>query len=381
MPIRTTRADPLDDVAQAGSILKRRYGLAAEFENDYQQRYRGLMTRRLLAPVVLGAASVLALAGCAGTTTQTDAAAPADGVVTVVASTDVYGSIAEAVGGDLVDVQSIITSPSQDPHEYEASAQDQLTLKNAGLVIENGAGYDSFMESLIEASGTTAPVITAVEYNHDYPGAEGHDDGAGAEPSASADDHDHAEGEAHAEGDGHDHVEGFNEHVWYDPHTVEDLAAAIAQQLGELAPDHVADFNANAEAFTQQIEGLEDSLGQIETKDAAAKVFVTEPVPVYLIEAAGLDNATPNEFSEAVEEGQDVPPATLLESLQLIESGAVRVMIVNPQTGGAETTQVEDAAKAKGIPVIEFTETLPEGQTYISWMQSNITALSDALTA
>ncbi len=127
------------------------------------------MTRRILAPVVLGAVSVLALAGCAGTSTSTGATGNADGKVTVVASTDVYGSIAEAVGGDFVDVQSIITSPSQDPHEYEASAQDQLTLKNAGLVIENGAGYDAFMESLIEASGTTAPVITAVEFNHDYP--------------------------------------------------------------------------------------------------------------------------------------------------------------------------------------------------------------------
>lgn len=335
------------------------------------------MTRRLLAPVVLGAVSVLALAGCAGTTASSGSTADADGKVTVVASTDVYGSIAEAVGGDFVDVQSIITSPSQDPHEYEASAQDQLTLKNAGLVIENGAGYDSFMESLIEASGTTAPVLTAVEYNHDYPGAEGHDDSETPEPAESADDHDHA----HDEGDGHDHIEGFNEHVWYDPHTIEDLTAAIAEQLGELAPDHAADFTANADAFTQQIAGLEDSLGQIEATDAGAKVFVTEPVPVYLIEAAGLDNATPNEFSESVEEGQDVPPATLLESLQLIDSGEIRLMIVNPQTGGAETTQVEDAAKAKNIPVIEFTETLPEGQTYISWMQSNISALSDALAA
>lgn len=347
----------------------------SDFENDYQQRYDVRMTRRLLAPVVLGAASVLALAGCAGTTTSTGSTADSGGKVTVVASTDVYGSIAEAVGGDFVDVQSIITSPSQDPHEYEASAQDQLTLKNAGLVIENGAGYDAFMESLIEASGTNAPVLTAVEYNHDYPGAEGHDDGASPEPSESADDH------AHDEGDGHDHIEGFNEHVWYDPHTIEDLTAAIAEELGQLAPDHAADFTANADAFTQQIAGLEDSLAQIEAKDAGAKVFVTEPVPVYLIEAAGLDNATPNEFSEAVEEGQDVPPATLLESLQLVDSGQISVMIVNPQTGGAETTQVEDEAKAKNIPVIEFTETLPEGQTYISWMQSNISALSDALAA
>jgi zinc/manganese transport system substrate-binding protein len=338
------------------------------------------MTRRILAPVVLGAASVLALAGCAGGAPASTASGVADdGKVAVVASTDVYGSIAEAVGGDFVDVTSIITSPTQDPHEYEASAQDQLTLKNAGLVIENGAGYDSFMEALVEASGTSAPVITAVDYNHDYPGAESHDEAHSDEstPAATeaADDHDHAEGE------GHDHIEGFNEHVWYDPHTVEDLAAAIASELGELAPDHVADFNANAEAFTQQIAGLEDSLGQIEAKDAGAKIFVTEPVPVYLTTAAGLDNATPNEFSESVEEGQDVPPATLLESLQLLDSGEIRVMIVNPQTGGAEVTQVQDEAKAKNIPVIEFTETLPEGQTYISWMQSNITALSDALAA
>ena len=337
------------------------------------------MTRRLLAPLVLGAASVLALAGCAGGPPASSSTAGADGTVAVVASTDVYGSIAESIGGDFVTVTSIIPSPTQDPHEYEASAQDQLTLKGAQLVIENGAGYDSFMESLIDASGSDAEVLTAVEYNHDYPGAESHDDAhadeASASPSESTDDHDHAEG------DGHDHIEGFNEHVWYDPHTVEDLAKAIAEHLGELAPDHAADFTANADAFVQEIAGLEDSLGQIEAKDAGAKVFVTEPVPVYLIEAAGLTNATPNEFSESVEEGQDVPPATLLESLQLIDSGEISLMIVNPQTGGAETTQVMDEAEAKGIPVLEFTETLPEGQTYLSWMQSNITALSDALAA
>lgn len=330
------------------------------------------MTRRILAPVVLGAVSVLALAGCAGGTASS---APSDssGKVKVVASTDVYGSIAAAVGGDYVDVASIITSPSQDPHEYEASAQDQLTLKNAGLVIENGAGYDAFMESLIQASGTSAPVLTAVEYNHDYPGAAAHSDDATPAPSESADDH--------AGDDGHAHIEGFNEHVWYDPHTIEDLTAAIADQLGTLEPDHAGDFTANAEAFSQQIAGLEDSLDAIKAKDAGKKIFVTEPVPVYLTTAAGLDNATPNEFSEAVEEGQDVPPATLLESLQLLDSGQIGVMIVNPQTGGAEVTQVQNEAKAKNIPVIEFTETLPEGQTYISWMQSNITALSDALAA
>ena len=331
--------------------------------------------RRLLPTIALSAVAALALAGCAGGSTP---ASSGDGRLQVVASTDVYGQIAEEIGGDAIDVTSIITSASQDPHSFEATAQDQLAVSRADLIIENGGGYDSFMESLVESSDSSAHVITAAEYSHDWPDNEGHSD--------EGDDHDHAEESAHAEDDdsanehaGHDHIEGFNEHVWYDPHTIEHVAEAIAGELSELAPDDSATFEANAAEFVGQIAALESSLAEIEASDGGAGVFVTEPVPVYLTTAAGLDNLTPEAFSEAVEEGQDVPPATLLESLDLIESGSVRVLIANSQTGGAETTQVIDAAEAKGIPVLEFSETLPEGQTYISWMQQNIEALSGAL--
>ena len=96
------------------------------------------MTRRILAPLALAAASVLALAGCAGSAGP--AATSDDGKLQVVASTNVYGDIASAIGGDLLDVQSIITSFAQDPHSYEASARDQLTVSRAGLLIENGGG-------------------------------------------------------------------------------------------------------------------------------------------------------------------------------------------------------------------------------------------------
>ncbi|WP_354003027.1 metal ABC transporter solute-binding protein, Zn/Mn family [Microbacterium elymi] len=69
-------------------------------------------------------ASTAALfAGCSG---PTAADGSGDGRIAVVASTNVYGSIAEAVGGDRVDVTSIIDSFALDPHEYEASARDQL---------------------------------------------------------------------------------------------------------------------------------------------------------------------------------------------------------------------------------------------------------------
>ncbi len=321
--------------------------------------------RRLTTVLGLAAASALLLAGCGGTAPD----AEADGRIAVVASTNVYGQLAEQIGGDLVDVTSIVDKASQDPHSFEPSARDQLVVSKADLVIENGGGYDAFVDALIESSGSDAPVVTAVEYSHDWPENEGHSDDA-----AEAEDH------AHDHGD-HEHVEGFNEHVWYDPHTIAHVAEAIAQELGELSPENAATFTANAEAFGAEVEGLEASLDEIAASHAGEKVFVTEPVPVYLIEAAGLENATPEAFSEAVEEGQDVAPATLLESLALLRDGGVSVVITNVQTGGAETQEIVDEADGRGIPVIAFSETLPKGETYISWMQANIEALSAALDA
>lgn len=330
---------------------------------------------KLLAPAALLAASALALAGCAGTA---DPGASDGGKVAVVASTNVYGDIAAAIGGDRVDVTALIDSVAQDPHSYEASARDQLTVSRAGLVIENGGGYDSFMDTLIDATGTDAPVITAVEYSHDWPENEGHDDsstgsetGAGATDAADDHDHDH---------EGHDHVEGFNEHVWYDPHTIAHVAEAIKDELSEIDPAGAADYTENYDAFASGIDDIEASLADIAAAHAGEQVFVTEPVPLYLTAAAGLENATPAEFSEAVEEGQDVPPATLLEANRIIASGDLRVLIVNAQTGGAETTEVTEKAKAADIPVLEFTELVPDGQTYLTWMQANVGELADTLS-
>ena len=314
---------------------------------------------RRMSVLAVTAVVALALAGCASA--ATDAAASGDGRLRVVASTNVYAQIAEEIGGDLVDVTAIVSSAAQDPHSFEATAKDQLTVSKADLVIENGGGYDAFVDALIDAAGSQAPVVTAVEFSEDW-------------PQSDTDDA-HAEGDA----DDHAHVEGFNEHVFYDPRTVQHVAEAIADELAALQPADADTFRANADAFAAGVAGLETELGGIDDDHAGQQVFVTEPVPVYLILAAGLQNATPEAFSEAVEEGQDVPPATLLESLNLLRDEDISVVVTNAQTGGAETTQIADEADELGIPVIAFSETLPEGQTYLSWMQANIAALAGAL--
>ena len=325
---------------------------------------------RILPSVGIAAGTVLVLAGCGSAATEP--AADSDDTITVVASTNVYGQIAQQIGGDAVTVTSIIDSSAQDPHEYEGSAQDQLVVSEADIVIENGGGYDAFVDAMIESSGSEAHVITAVEYSHDYPGEEAeHDHSEEEETEEEA-----AEEEEHE----HEHIEGFNEHVWYDPHTMEHVAEAIAEELSEHDPEQAETYEANLAAFVEEIATIEDDLAAVATDHEGDEIFVTEPVPLYLSSDAGLVNVAPEAFTEAVEEGQDVAPATLLESLTLLESGDVRLVIVNAQTGGAETTQIIDEADAQGIPVLEFSETLPEGETYVSWMQANVAAMADALT-
>lgn len=323
--------------------------------------------------------SALVLAGCS--TTASGDEAQSDGVIQITASTNIYGSIAEQIGGDRVEVTTIIDSATQDPHSYEATARDRLAVEGADLVIANGGGYDAFIDTLLD--GSDAHVVTAAEFSHDYPGGEGHahddEDAEDADDHADEDAHDHAaEEEGH---EGHDHIEGFNEHVWFDPHTMIHVVEGLAEELGEIDPDGAADFTAAADELIADLEGAEAELETIKVGAGAAGVFMTEPLPGYIAAAAGLTDLTPDGFAEAVEEGSDLAPAILLAALDVIDSGDVAVVLTNAQTGGAETQRVEEAAEAAGIPVVAFTELLVDGSSYSEWMHDAIQSLADALAS
>jgi len=327
------------------------------------------MARTAIISVTL--AGALALAGC-----STSAPAATDDSVQIVASTNVYGSIAEAIGGENVSVTSLITSAAQDPHSYEASAQDQLALSKADLVIENGGGYDAFIDTLLEAAQSDAVVLNASEASGLLEG-DAHVHGEEESDAETGEGDDHAEEiEGH---DGHDHIEGFNEHVWYSLHGIEHVAEELSHELGEIDPDNAAAYTANYEAFAAEIATLEGTAEALHTSTDGLGVAITEPVPLYLLEAAGFTNETPEAFSEAIEEGTDVAPATLRDTLALFGTGTVSLLAYNSQTASNETEQVREAAEAAGVPVVEFTETMPDGADYVSWMTDNLSAISAAL--
>lgn len=344
-----------------------------------------MIARTRTTAIVLAAATGVALTGCT-------APAPTTEGLSIVASTNVYGDVAASIAGDLATVTSIIDSAAQDPHSYEASAQDQLAIAGADLVIENGGGYDPFVDLLVEGSGTSAVVISASAVAGLEEDAHSHGDEAHSEEEAHSEGEAHSEEEAHAEGeahseeeahskdDGHGHIEGVNEHVWYDVHVMGDVATAIATELAEIDAANAATYEENLAAWLADLEALEGELETVAAALGGGVVATTEPVPAYLLAELGLDDETPAEFLEAIEEGADVPPLALQQTLDLIASGEIRLLAYNEQTASPETERVRAAAEAAGIPVVSFVETLPEGEDYVSWMRANIEAVAQALT-
>ncbi|MDX8143703.1 zinc ABC transporter substrate-binding protein [Lentzea sp. BCCO 10_0061] len=301
-----------------------------------------------LRNALVGTLAVVSLAACGTTTPSADS-----GKIQVVASTNVWGSVIKAVGGDEVEVKALLDDPAADPHSYESKPADAALVKDAKLVVFNGGGYDDFFAKLITSDATKKIEAFPLRDNH-------------AEPQTGAPD-----------ADGHDH--SVNEHVWYDLHTVQAVAEAAANELGAIAPDKKTTFEKNTADFTTKLEELEKKVAGV-GKDR--KVASTEPIAHYLIDESGAEDVTPEAFSKAIEEESDVPAAALASMNQLVESKQVNVLVENTQTENQVTKSVVEKARAAGVPVVAVTETLPEGVTgYLDWMSKQVDALTQALKA
>ena len=278
--------------------------------------------------------SVLALAGCA------PAQQPIEGKVKIVASTSVWGDIAKSVGGDLVEVTSIIDSPTKDPHSYEATPRDQLAVEKSNLVIANGGGYDDFIEKMAQSAGNKmilrlATSVTSVSWQE-------------------------------------------NEHIWYSVSAVGEATYAIADALGELDKDNAQTYSTNADKFLDGITGIAAMYSQVRTNTNGNSYFATEPIADWLLKDLGMVNKTPAEFSNAIENETDVAPSVMKTSLDLINGGSIKYLVINEQTVNAQVQQIIDAAAKAGVRAVKLSEVLPKGVGYVEWMGLNLISLDPA---
>ena len=302
-----------------------------------------MMTVRRVAHTLLAGALGLTFACLAGGVLANASTAAAPAVVHVVAAENFWGNITSQLGGRDVRVTSLITNPNADPHLFETSAADAATLAQAQVVVENGAGYDTWMQSLLSADAGHPRIVVAASVLHV----------TGSDP---------------------------NPHLWYDLPRVPVVAAAITAALVKAAPQDAATFRAALTRFDSSLVPIDATLAAIKRNFHNVSVAYTERVPGYALAAAGLDVKTPPGFARSIEEGVDPGSADTLAMQQLITKHDINVLLYNVQTVTPVTSQMRTLAKQHGIPVVGVSETLPAGaRSYQRWQQSQLTRLLQAL--
>ena len=287
--------------------------------------------------IVLGGCALL-LAACGGST------AAKGGPLNVVAAENVYGNIASQIGGRHVSVTSILTNPNADPHLFEPGTATGLEVAKAKLVIQNGLGYDAFMtkiEDATPANGGFDLIVAA------FLGIDGSD---------------------------------ANPHLWYDLPRIDYIAYQIADALWHQDPAHKAAYRRGERRFVRSLRPLHREVAAIRTRFHGAPVAYTEPVPGYLVEAAGLDNLAPDSFTRPIEDGTEPSPSAVAAMNTLIAKHRIRVLLYNSQAVSPLTAQLRDAAQKAGIPVVPVTETLPPHLTFQQWQLRQARALAAALS-
>ena len=279
---------------------------------------------------------------------------------TVYATTNVWGSVAKAVGGDKVNVIVGVDDLSQDPHDYQATATDKLNITKSAVMLVNGGGYDDWGMSLAESVSHKPVVINAVALSGLSPNTDN-----AADESAGEHQHDtqHEIKTAHPQPSDHPHVHGdFNEHVFFSLDTAKKVAEAVNKQLAATSPANQAIYAKNTQHFIQQIDALKVKAKQI-GQQKAITAFATEPVIGYLLADMGIKDVTPKAYVVQSETDAGVSVKVLNDSKSLLSNKQVGLLVVNAQTEDATSKQLITLAKASAVPVVAVYETFPDGVT------------------
>ncbi|MBN3760390.1 metal ABC transporter solute-binding protein [Burkholderia sp. Ac-20365] len=266
-----------------------------------------------------------------------------DAKIPVVAAENFYGDVVQQLGGDRVDVTSILSNPDQDPHLFEASPKTARALQHASLVVYNGADYDPWMTKLLAVSkNDRRKTIVAA----DLTGKKS----------------------------------GDNPHLWYDPATMPAVARAVSAALSSADPAHKAAYDANLAKFLDSLKPIADKIAALRSQYAHVSVTATEPVFGYMSDAIGLDMRN-QRFQLAAMNDTEASASDIAAFERDLRERRVRALIYNSQATEALTRRMLKLAQQSHVPTVSVTETQPAGKNYQQWMLAQLDALGSALAA
>ncbi len=299
---------------------------------------------RVLAAALLPLGLALLASACSAASGSTGSGSADPGAIVAVGAENEYANVIQQVGGKYVQVSAIMSNPNTDPHTFEASPSVARLVSSAQLVVQNGVGYDTFMNTIENADPNPAHKVVVVQ------------DLLGLPDSTP------------------------NPHLWYKPGTMPAVANAVAADLAALQPARAAYFKANATAFIGSLTAWTNAIAAFRAKYPDTPVATTEPVADYMLQAAGADNLTPWAFQADIMNGTDPSAQDVAVERNLFTQHQVKVFVYNQQVTDSLTESLITLAHQNGIPVLGVYETMPTpGYDYQSWMLTEVQDLQKAV--
>lgn len=263
-----------------------------------------------------------------------------NGTIEVAASVNQWGTVAKALGGDNVNVTSIINSTNVDAHDYEPTTSDIAKLQKAQVIIVNGAGYDAWAVKATQTANAT--IVNAAEIG-------GVNDGE-------------------------------NPHVWFSADVRKAVAQAITEAYEQANAAKKNDFDKMNDQWTAEENNVESKIAEVKQKTDGLAYAATESVASYLAEDMGLADATPSGYARATANESEPTPTDIKQFTDALKAGEIKLLVVNTQEESELTGKITDAAKSVEVPMVELTEQMPEQyDSLTAWMEGLVDAFSQAI--
>lgn len=263
-----------------------------------------------------------------------------NGTIEVAASVNQWGTVAKALGGDNVNVTSIINSTNVDAHDYEPTTSDIAKLQKAQVIIVNGAGYDAW--AVKAAQTANAIIVNAAEIG-------GVNDGE-------------------------------NPHVWFSADVRKAVAQAITEAYEQADAAKKNDFDKMNDRWTAEENNVESKIAEVKQKTDGLAYAATESVASYLAEDMGLADATPSGYARATANESEPTPTDIKQFTDALKALEIKLLVVNTQEESELTGKITDAAKSVEVPMVELTEQMPEQyDSLTAWMEGLVDAFSQAI--
>lgn len=263
-----------------------------------------------------------------------------NGTIEVAASVNQWGTVAKALGGDNVNVTSIINSTNVDAHDYEPTTSDIAKLQKAQVIIVNGAGYDAWAVKAAQTANAT--IVNAAEVGRVN--------------------------------------DGENPHVWFSADVRKAVAQAITEAYEQADAAKKNDFDKMNDQWTAEENNVESKIAEVKQKTDGLAYAATESVASYLAEDMGLADATPSGYARATANESEPTPTDIKQFTDALKAGEIKLLVVNTQEESELTGKITDAAKSVEVPMVELTEQMPEQYDFLTaWMEGLVDAFSQAI--